>query len=438
VIECCCSVATHTLALSAKKCGAQAYPGVTIVVKQAGTTVDTCTTDASGNCPTYTLTAGLVYDITATDPHGLALTHSVTLSINTTYLFTFVTPIEANFTDECGNPLSGAIGYFSATGWSDTATSDAFGNAIVYPNVDLTGLTVSVYFTYSGATTPTQTFVPSYPSACGTILSFYVVENLMFNVATSCGAVALPGATVAVTGPVGETGTATTDSSGNVVVSISPPIGDPSAGMSWTASHTGYTSFTGTFGTCPPYLPAGGGYCYSVLNIACQSTTIAPDGTTFVCINSCTVAQSTASLTANDGVGNVTLTWDATNQIWAGCAMRTSSFTVSPTGCPTASPPATGAASVPVLFVFDPSAPALVLYGLTCGSSPEFMSGKTCFTTVPTSGFTSMAINTTGGGTLTCPPSFSFSRTHTMVSGDGLWQNIYGAAGTHVTFSVTP
>jgi hypothetical protein len=267
MICCTCSTVTRAVTFTAKKCGSVVYQGVSVVITQSGTTVASGVTNSSGTFST-SLAAGS-YSLTATDPGGTAYTTTFTVStfaVNLTH--TWVAPLKALVLDECGAGISGAtVTWVASGGWTGTATTDATGNASKAPSTDLSGQSVSVTCSYSGAGSPTVTLASA--NLCD-VANFSYTNKTGYQV-TGCGSMPLQGATVTIAGSIAATGTGTTDATGYVAVTLTPPA-QSNETLTFTVSRTNYVTQTGT-GDC-----AHGNPCTDASG-ACESITLAPDAT---------------------------------------------------------------------------------------------------------------------------------------------------------------
>lgn len=415
---CCCTTASYTITVRAKSCGGVGYTGITIAAKDgSGTTVSTCTTTTGSfgtvSC-TLTVPATGTYTITATNSHGLTLTQTTTVvSSGNVVQFNFIDAIPVIVTMSCGpTPVTGAVVNLSATGWSTTVTMGSGGAATVYPTVDLTGLTVSGYATLNGATTPTKTISPTNAN-CGS-LSFSFASGAAVTV-TGCNG-PLQGASVSVVGPGGETGSGTTDATGLASITITPPITNITGTFSATVSKSRFVTQSTSAAVC----------------VTATAALVPASG--YACICDCPDPAPT-TLTFTDPIGAATLTYDAANNWWKGTMVR--SF-------PTTYDNSAGACDTPqaadlTMAVYFSGCTLNILVGL-CSRVGSGVPCRTC--TTPT--------NTTLGllsfvpqnhASITCPPAFDWVLNYTMGSepnvDDRPYEQIYGNAGTAVTFTVT-
>jgi hypothetical protein len=250
----------YPFTFTARKCGSVVYPGVTVVVTLSGVTVTSGTTNTSGTFST-SLAPGS-YSVTATDPGGTAYTTTFTISTFAVNLsHTWVAPLTAVVVDECGVGISGAtITWVASGGWTDTATTDGTGNATKAPSTDLTGQSMSVTSSYSGAGSPTVTLTSA--NLCD-VANFSYTNKVGYQV-IGCGSSPLQGATVTITGSIAAAGTGTTDATGYVAVTLTPPAPSNET-LSFNISRTNYVTQTGTV-DCSHGNPCttGSGICESI------------------------------------------------------------------------------------------------------------------------------------------------------------------------------
>lgn len=429
--NCCCgATACNTIRVTPRKCSGALYVGTVITVKLGTTVIGTCTASAGSTCD-FAVADG-TYTVTGVAPNGVTITGSVTVSgcvlTNTTLQFIDVLTARAN--KLCGASADTVTvtftGSTSGTLGTCALTVGASVSCSITPTVDLTGQTITVSFTWKGRSY-SASWIPGVSNSCASPV-VELTEHLCAQV-NACDPTdptappsPRPGASVTFTLiGTGVVGSGTTDGTGVCCIDSSSALANGDViqvDASYPSSASGTTTFTiGDLCPNPPPPLATCDWPCVIIDL-----TAAPG---FACF--CCDEPIPTTLTGSDGLGSFTLIYDAVNFWWAGCALRTAA-NVAPLGC-------VGGLStnvqVPVWMVLDQTCHLGVgLY--PCNVFGTFFpeDGHTCGDAVP--GYLA------GTPTITCPPSFSASRTFTTgAMGADVLAQIYGGS-TAVTLTVTP